>query len=301
MGSDNEYLQNVPIGIITSDFTKFSEGNYSGREISVHRPTWDPEGVLVRYKLSGRSDGSKAREMFGSLESTIPDAYDNAIKKTVSIDFRDYEYSPNIFVKTSPLNESDDYTKAYQIYTALQVMNGGECILASNGHQTDSLIERVKKSSDFFENMDGHLKAVLNAWGPETDGPNKTPQTSRVAGIVNKKDEEFNYVLGSIDRYHKIVFQSAPLKSLDEGSSAIVSTYRHDTPWMDIPAEVRIVDEQGSKSFVDEINDSWKEAKKESVILRETKEEISVATSMAWVYVDKDGQTEIEIRDAFKD
>jgi len=300
MGKCDECLQDAPIGVISNDFMKFSKGKYSGREIAVHRPAWDEDGVVIRYKLSGRSDGSKSREML--ISKDVRDLDDKCYTKSMTVYPSSEKEMPNVYVKTSPLAESDDYTRAYQIYTAIQTLDDSEFILISNGHQTDSLIERARKCADFHYHKDEYLKAVLNAWGPETDGPNKSVQTSRIAGIVTMEKNGFDYSLGAIDRYHNTIMRSGPVKSIEPGHTAIVSTYRHDTPWMDIPAEVRVVGESlGEQSFSEEVEESWKDAKQETVTLRKTGEEIPVIASMAWLYVQDDGKMQLQVRDAFKD
>lgn len=67
--------------------------------------------------------------------------------------------------------------------------------VVGNGRHTDSIVGRYRRSSDTHEIV---IRHVLNKWGPELDGPNKTPQTPRIAGMVGVGTPE--YTLGIISR-----------------------------------------------------------------------------------------------------
>lgn len=82
-------------------------------------------------------------------------------------------------------------------YNGISVHIGGypPFAVVSNGKHTDSIAKRYKGSSDDSPTVVRH---VLNRWGPELDGPNKTPQTPRIAGLLEVGLTE--YTLGIVSK-----------------------------------------------------------------------------------------------------
>ena len=287
-----------PLGLIPSDFERFESGDYAGRTIILEKPKWDPNGILVRYELTGRSEGSRSREMF--LNS-----YDNKrrINHGLIESEKDMSFGKllgDVWLTTSPLKEPTEYEKAYQIYEAARIMDGRNIII-SNGHHTDNLVGMSRRDPLFYQAKESYLNAALSMWGAETDGPNKVRQTSRIAAIVNKNDDGvFEAVLGSVDKHWNVRTFPIDFSKLKEGKNVQISTYSPDNPWMDI-AYPYITHGFGiDKSLSLEVAVTWQRAKEDRfVIERESQEEIPTLTSIGWLYISSDGECIFKVKDAY--
>ena len=102
------------------------------------------------------------------------------------------EKNGEVFTKPFDLNKVEDASLI--IYPAVKRFNGG--VVITNGDQTDTVIDGLKKGKSFFD--------ALTSREFEPDFPNFTP---RISGIINLKKDAFDY-------------QMSILKSADERGSA---------------------------------------------------------------------------------
>lgn len=58
--------------------------------------------------------------------------------------------------------------------------------VVGNGRHTRSVRQQLMKGADAEE----AIRHVLNRWGPELDGPNRTPQTPRIVGVTDEYIEQ---------------------------------------------------------------------------------------------------------------
>ena len=273
------------IGLIPSDYQKFSSGKYAGRSITLQMPSLIDEpdridNVMIRYELTGRSDGSKARKMF---------FLDGEVK-------RDYITSSEQFPRrlsllTAPTGKTDKYKDAYQIYKAGQVLSDGEgnyTVIITNGHHTENIADIASTMPDFAANKKEYVRRVLDTWGAETDGPNGQRQTSRIAMALTKTSRQkgFDAVFGAVDRYHNIIIENFDSTVALSNYNRTVSTYSQDNPWMDIPVPHIRAGAREGEMFNDYVGNTWKEAKKRFVMERGTGKQIPTLTSIAYMNLD---------------
>ena len=292
VGRCKQCIENPVIGLLGFDFDRFSSGQCSGRQIDIHSPRYDPEGgVLVRYKVEGRSIGSQKREL-------LLDVGQKTGLKTFS--YQRTKDSKDVKLYTSSLDEPDDYKDAFQIYNAARISNGGSTIVVTNGHHTDNLVDRAYNRTDFFAKPEKHFRSVHQSWGAERDSPKGAKQTSRISGLVFKPSntKSFTAAVGSIDREDYIHFQQMSSNQLKPGQTLTISTYTGWTPWMDI-LRSSYKRKQNYRTLDEDISKVWESEKRKTVTERATGKEIPVLVSMAWMYLGSDGMNIVAIKDMY--
>ncbi|MFH0832839.1 MAG: IMP cyclohydrolase [Candidatus Aenigmatarchaeota archaeon] len=215
---------------------------YLGRIVGVGF-TKEGKPVCV-YAVSGRSDSSKARIahkyesriFIGSSLTRKPyDKISNAEKNLIKGYLSGSIPYQNVSLLVKELNEIEKKTLEDQIK--------GEEFIFYNGIKVKKSIAVVSNgvhTEDILNTNDLH--GVLKKFGPELDGPNRTPYTPRIGGLV----DYCGMPLGIISRPSEVEILGSSYQS---GSIEGISTYagnpasprdiviNHEPKLLELPAE----------------------------------------------------------------
>jgi hypothetical protein len=274
------------IQFIPEDKKRFVSGEYAGREIAVVRPKWAPDSLLIRYELTGRSDGSKAREM------VFRDVHNDDVKEASKMYFDD-----GFRLYTMPLGEVTDDDRLYRNYKVAETLDAANIVIVTNGHQTRDLTDRARDDYESFcRNQGGLVKLVLANAKPEDDYKGAYA-TARIALAVHRGPSGFIVDMGhnSREKFEPEI-EHYEMEFIEPGEGHSVSTYDPKTPWMDYPKFNKV---QGYDSFENEVSEAWKAAKERHVIDRDGNK-IPTLASMAWMLIpptEHEGTGEILVKD----
>jgi IMP cyclohydrolase len=198
---------------------------YLGRIVGIGM-TKDGIPVCV-YAVSGRSDGSKARVahnypnrvFIGSSLTKKPYDQLTTIDKTQIKRYIDSLISyDDVSRLVKDLSDKEKEILGKQLkdeefifYNAIKTKNKNGIIVLSNGVHTEDIVKGRYK-----------LEGSLQKWGPELDGPGRTPQTPRIAA-VNAADTDSNLIAMGITAKPDDVSVSYPY--LERGVIFATATY----------------------------------------------------------------------------
>ena len=185
--------------------TELSSTSYPGRGIVIGK-TFDGEKAVIAYFIMGRSENSRNRVFTEEGEGIRTEAFD-----------------PSKLTDPSLI-----------IYAPVRVL--GNSTIVTNGDQTDTVYELMKKGLTFEES--------LRTREFEPDAPNYTP---RISGVLNFENGGFTYQMsilksnnGNGDSCNRYTFDySAPVN----GEAHFIHTYMGDgNPLPSFEGEPTLVD-----------------------------------------------------------
>jgi len=163
--------------------------------------------AAIVYAVSGRSEGSKARTahlyprrvFIGSSLTKIPYDKITEIQKAIIKQYLDgvaryaavSSWVKDLTDNEKPILKKQIEDEQFIFYNGIKTPMYHYCGIVSNGLHTADIVRTH------------YIDQVLLKWGPELDGPNKTPLTPRIAGYVvsgGKGVKDIYYDLGIISK-----------------------------------------------------------------------------------------------------